>query len=170
MLYKKGPRYYHASYIVLVKQSDSPEYTNVNQLHGHYRISETSKKVKWKFCLTADSKCSNIWFVSQELLIVEIYYPEHLIHETDPIKWLENLKLFRASEMTMKRFNFQQDHWLKIDFMNPLFLKHRLDQIVKYKRTGKCNWHYSLQAKADQIKKNLWKCWNLIYRLHFKAH
>ncbi|XP_037024411.1 tRNA-splicing endonuclease subunit Sen2-1 [Bradysia coprophila] len=89
LLYKKGPRYYHASYIVLVKRSDSQEYLNVNQLHGHYRISETSKK---------------------DLLIVEIYYPKHLVDETDPMRLLENLKMFRASEMTMKRFNYQQEH------------------------------------------------------------
>lgn len=108
MLYKKGPRYFHASYIVLVKTSDSQDYSNVNQLHGHYRISETSKKVgvdplRTRFELI-------LIFDFQELLIVEIHYPDHLKNDTDPIRLLKDLQSFRASEMTLKRFNFQQDH------------------------------------------------------------
>lgn len=50
VLYKRGPRYYHASYVVLVRTvddtSDRVQGLDTHGLQGHYRIAEASKKVR----------------------------------------------------------------------------------------------------------------------------
>lgn len=53
VLYKQGPRYYHASYVVLVVDaaaaSSSTAALSSRDLQGHYRIAEASKKVTLKW-------------------------------------------------------------------------------------------------------------------------
>lgn len=53
MLYKDGPRFYHASYVVLVmctpRDADGTDRLpalDTHSLQGHYRIAEASKKVR----------------------------------------------------------------------------------------------------------------------------
>lgn len=45
VLYKVGPRFYHAKFVVLVRNAIQPEHTQTHYIHGHTRISESSKKV-----------------------------------------------------------------------------------------------------------------------------
>lgn len=53
VLYKQGPRYYHASYVVLVVDAAAASSTaaalSSRDLQGHYRIAEASKKVTLKW-------------------------------------------------------------------------------------------------------------------------
>lgn len=100
MLYKEGPRYYHASYVVLVR--GTPDYTDMDtepatssvdcvadldtpNMQGHYRIAEASKK---------------------ELLIVEISSPAGMSADDDV---LSQLHRYTASEFVPKRFNLHQE-------------------------------------------------------------
>lgn len=45
VLYKVGPRFYHAKFVVLVRDASKPEHTHTHCIQGHNRISESSKKV-----------------------------------------------------------------------------------------------------------------------------
>lgn len=99
VLYKEGPRYYHASYVVLVRATpdaddDTPSSIDcvtaldTHNMQGHYRIAEASKK---------------------ELLIVEITSPAGVRSGTPAADVLPHLQDFTAAEFVPKRFNLHQE-------------------------------------------------------------
>lgn len=92
VLYKQGPRFYHASFVVLVRTAgDELAHETALRAHhmqGHYRIAEASKK---------------------DLLIVEIAYPSGVNEHTSPADVLAELHGFTAAELMPKRYNWNQE-------------------------------------------------------------
>lgn len=84
LIYKKGMRFYHASFIVFVNQKDKSHQSK--DIKGIQRIAETSDK---------------------DVLILEVDRPEE-IQDT-----LQNLDKFTISENIIKRFNYSSFVQLK---------------------------------------------------------
>lgn len=79
MLYKHGPQFYHASYIV--KVFTDPRSTYEHQTNE--RIAETTKK---------------------SMMYLEIYYPENVVES----QLLENLDKFQIKEIVIQRHDVKQ--------------------------------------------------------------
>ena len=79
MLYKQGPQYYHASYIVkIVTNSRSCCEHQTNE-----RIAEITKKT---------------------MLYLEIYHPEDI----ESSKYLDNLDKFNVKEVAIQRYDVKE--------------------------------------------------------------
>ncbi|XP_055539142.1 tRNA-splicing endonuclease subunit Sen2 [Wyeomyia smithii] len=90
LLYKKGPQYFHASFIVLIqpyqngqKMSEEEHYLDNYDFQCFNRIAETTAK---------------------ELLILEVHYPTD-VDAADPKACLGQLQHFKVSETFPKHFN-----------------------------------------------------------------
>lgn len=45
VLYKQGPKFYHASFVVIVNDKIDSDNMSINNMHGLYRTAENAKKV-----------------------------------------------------------------------------------------------------------------------------
>lgn len=84
MLYKSGPQFYHATYIVYIKNSN--ENFDSLEFQGLSRIAETSAK---------------------DLLVIEIFYPKN-VPPTNYEDCFDRLSSFKISEYSPKRFLYNQ--------------------------------------------------------------
>lgn len=84
MLYYKGPRYYHASYVVIV--NDSETNFNVLDMQSNYRVAETANK---------------------DVIFSNIRRPNGLTYD-EPMRCIEQLAQFTIDEFLPKRFQPQQ--------------------------------------------------------------
>lgn len=84
VLYKSGPQFYHATYIVYIKNSNE-EFDSLH-FQGLSRIAETSAK---------------------DLLVIEVFYPKN-VSSTNYEQCFDNLSSFKISEYSPKRFLYNQ--------------------------------------------------------------
>lgn len=84
VLYYKGPSYYHASYVVLV--SDSEDETNTLDMQSNYRVADTTKK---------------------EIILASIVRPNGLEY-SNRMECLKRIKEFKITEIIPKRFTLNQ--------------------------------------------------------------
>jgi len=79
VLYKQGPQYYHASYIVKIVTSQR----SCNEHQTNERIAEVTKKT---------------------MLYLEVYHPEDI----DSTKYLDNLDKFNVKEVVIQRYDVKE--------------------------------------------------------------
>lgn len=83
-MYYKGPSYYHASYVVLV--SDSEDEMNKLDMQSNYRVADTTKK---------------------ELILASITRPNGLEY-SNRMECLKRINDFQITEIIPKRFTLNQ--------------------------------------------------------------
>lgn len=84
VLYYKGPKYYHASYVVIV--NDSRNNINVLDMQSNYRVAETANK---------------------DVIITNVTCPTGLTYDK-PKRCIEQLARFTIDEFLPKRFQPHQ--------------------------------------------------------------
>lgn len=84
VLYYKGPKFYHASYVVIV--NDSQNIVNVLDMQSNYRVAETTNK---------------------DVIITNVTRPNGLTYD-EPKRCIEQLAQFTIDEFLPKRFQPQQ--------------------------------------------------------------
>lgn len=84
VLYYKGPKYYHASYVVIV--NDSQNNVNVLDMQSNYRVAETANK---------------------DVIITNVMRPNGLTY-VEPYDCIEQLAHFTIDEFLPKRFQPHQ--------------------------------------------------------------
>lgn len=84
VLYYKGPKFYHASYVVIV--NDSQNIVNVLDMQSNYRVAETTNK---------------------DVIIINVTRPDGLTYD-EPKRCIEQLAQFTIDEFLPKRFQPQQ--------------------------------------------------------------
>lgn len=105
VLYYKGPKYYHASYVVIV--NDSVNNVNVLDMQSNYRVAETANK---------------------DVIITNITRPNGLVYD-NPKCCIDQLSKFTIDEFLPKRFQPHQgaasevpstsQNWKKIKLNDP---------------------------------------------------
>ncbi|CAD6998858.1 unnamed protein product [Ceratitis capitata] len=79
LIYKKGPRFHHASFIVFVRQKTTDQYISTKDIKGLQRIAETSDK---------------------DVLILEVSKPKTLTFNA-----ISEISTLKISEIIVRRFN-----------------------------------------------------------------
>ncbi|XP_023306793.2 tRNA-splicing endonuclease subunit Sen2 [Lucilia cuprina] len=79
LIYRKGPRFYHASFVVVINTPSDTEHLNSKNIKGLQRIAETSDK---------------------DVLILEVHKPSNFQFAS-----LESISAVEISEMIIRRFN-----------------------------------------------------------------
>lgn len=85
VLYYKGPRYYHASYVVIV--ADSEDSMSFLDMQSNFRVAETANK---------------------QVVIVTLTHPHGSTYTDDPTQILDQLQQWRIDEFLPKRFQPNQ--------------------------------------------------------------
>lgn len=84
MLYREGPNFYHADYVVVVKDGDNV--TEFNDVQTNYRVAETAHK---------------------KIMLLTVKCPSDLNYE-DAKSCMLRLNEFRVNEILPKRFQSTQ--------------------------------------------------------------
>lgn len=85
VLYYKGPSYYHASYVVLVY--DSEDEINKLDMQSNYRVADTTKK---------------------EIILASVTRPNGLESTSSRMECLKRINEYKITEIIPKRFTLNQ--------------------------------------------------------------